>query len=181
MNKKTKKVLIVIQAFGVPWNIWSNLKLAEIALRQVKSFDDSVEVYIYTQLDVQFDSGEMVGIKVIRIKEKEGVPPSTICLMESAVEFAIKNEIKDIYLVCAGWLHVFRCYNDLKDSIDEVGSSIKLHICSESLDYFSSDWVKDRLNTQFRTRSLLAWYCWEIPIRILYFLSPKWYKKIVRR
>lgn len=182
MKKKTKKVLIVIQAFGAPWSIWANIMLAQIALKKAREFDESVEIYIFTQLDIQFDPNDIVGIKIVRIKEQEGVPPSTLCLMEGAVGFATENDIQDIYLVCAGWLHLFRCYNDLKDSINNVEASINLHLCSESLNYASSDWVKDRrLNTQFRTRSLMAWYCWEIPIRILYFLSPKWYKKIVRR
>lgn len=168
------KMLIIVQAFGVPHSIWANELLAQIALRKISELGDS-EIYIYTQLDIQFRDKDIEGVKKVeRINERPGKPPSTFRIVRGAVDYAIKNKIGEIYLVCAGRLHGWRCGRDLVEVVKEMNCSADIHFCQESLIYPKSSWVSAD-STQVRTQSLLKWYSWEIPLRIM----PFWMYKII--
>lgn len=165
-NTEGRRVGIVPQAFGAPWNIRSNKLIAEIAFQKSCFFGGAS---IYTQADVQFFGKNISGINVERVAEIAGHPPVTIKLMREAIIWAIRHELKELWLVCAE-PHYKRCWRDLNNANKEAGFPVEVFICEELFKYPLGVWFC--LNsTQKRTQTKGSWYLREYPLNVI----PFWF------
>ena len=160
------KAGIVAFAFGVPWNIRSNQRIAGIA--ENKAIDLSAPVY--TQKDVHIDL-----ISAVTYTEEElGHPPPSLRMARGAVRWACTRRITDLWVVAAR-PHISRCMRDLIKAVEQSGRQISIHVCQEEIDQFPEDLWFCLNSTQPRTRSRQAW---ERRERIFRYL-PFWLYKIV--
>ena len=152
MKEKKKKAGIIAFAFGAPHNIPSNKALAEIALKKAKELD----AIIFTQYDVSLDE----NFNVVRPNEIMNCPPTTYELSFKAIEWAKKNEIRELWIVAAPY-HTFRCLRDLHYVAWEKNFKVEIKTCDEVKNF--TDWFS-RKSMQWWTQSSLHWWLRELPI-----------------
>ncbi len=143
---------IVPFAFGVPWMILSNHRIALIASKKAHKLGAPV----YTQLDIRIEA----GIEVEFTEEQPGNPPPTLRFARGAVQWALRKNLTDLWIVAAK-PHLWRCVRDLTCAIQEEKAQIKIHVCEEINQYpedewFCADsmqeWTQSRKNWQSRER-----------------------------
>jgi len=160
------KTGILAFAFGAPETILSNQRIASIASKKASELGVSV----YSQLDI----GRIINntdIEVEITKEKPGKPPSTLRLVQGAVEWARRKAITDIWIVAAK-PHLWRCIRDLTYTIQEAKLEIKIHICEEIEQYPENEWFCSD-STQKRTQSRKNWERREWIIKLIPFFIYK--------
>jgi len=160
-----KKSGVLAQAFGVPRTIKSNRMIAEIASRKAETLGAPV----FTQKDILVKP----GINVTYCREKPGFPPPTLRICREAVQWAQKNGIEEIWVVCAQ-PHLWRVKRDLEYAIRETKVAITVWICDEIFNHKEKDWYSPD-STQKRVRSRKDWIRRE---QILMLLPMFIYKRV---
>ncbi len=173
---KNKEAVIVF-AFGCPSRIESNIILSYIALNKVKELEEKNKVaIIFTQYDVAIPE-ENIKVKVVRPNEIMNNPFTTYELSIKAIEWAVKNEIKKLWIVAAP-CHFTRCLRDITYVTEQKKAKIKFQTCQEIYQKtYSNDWFC-KGSKEWWTRS--SWLWW--PREIMLLLTPIYfYKKITTK
>lgn len=150
-------------AFGVPETILSNRRIASIASQKARELGAPV----YTQLDIHIDD----GVEVEFTEEQPGNPPPTLRFARGAVEWAMRKNLTDLWIVAAK-PHLWRCVRDLTHAIREAKAQIKIHVCEEIECYPEDEWFCAD-STQERTQSRKNWKGRERVIKFMPFFVYK--------
>ena len=139
---------IVAFAFGVPWSILPNVRIAEIA----SELSRELEAPIYTQLDVRPDEGLVVEYT----EEEPGSPPPTLRIARGAVQWAKQNGLTELWVVAAK-PHLWRVLRDVREANKEVHANLGI-FCRHSLidQYLEYSWFTPN-SAQEHTRSSELW------------------------
>jgi hypothetical protein len=167
---KSNKIGIVAFAFGTPWNILSNIKIADIAMNESGWSCGEQKFPIYTQADLVFEN----SVDATYILQKGDDPPPTLRIAQAAVRWAIHNTISELRIVCAE-PHLWRCRRDLKRVVKESGYTIIKISWSKEIEKIPGDVWFCPDSTQERTRSRKAWNKRERILKIM----PFWLYKMV--
>lgn len=160
-----KKTGIVAFAFGVPWTILSNRRIAQIASQKSRE----LKARVYTQLDVRVEN----DIVVDYTDEEPGNPPPTLRIARGAVQWAKRHGLTELWVVAAK-LHLWRCKRDLTQTVREAGVQIAVRVCKEIEQFPENEWFCQD-STQSRARSRKNWQNRE---RILKFIPFFIYKHV---
>ena len=143
-----KQALIVAFAFGKPYSILSNRRIAEIAIKKAKELDAE----IFTQYDVLIKAD--LEFQYIDKINKE--VPTTLGLARKAVEYAVKEKYKNIW-VAAALPHLSRCMRDMWCVIHELKVvGLNVFVCEGSEQYPENEWYCVD-SEQKHTRSKEEW------------------------
>jgi hypothetical protein len=139
---------VVAFAFGVPWTIIPNLRIAEIASQLSRELDAP----IYTQLDVRPDRGLVVEYA----EEAPGSPPPTLRIARGAINWAKQNWLTDLWVVAAK-PHLWRALRDVREANKEAHMSLGILCPHSQIDqYLEYSWYAPA-STQEHTRSREQW------------------------
>ncbi len=158
---------IVAFAFGAPYTILSNRRIARIASRKAYELDAPV----YTQLDVNIE----LGIKVEHTEEELGNPPPTLRIARGAVQWAKQRRLAVLWVVAAK-PHLWRVLRDLNQAICEAGENIYVRTCEEIEQYPEESWFCPN-STQKRTQSRKNWDWREKILKLVPFFV---YKRVAK-
>ena len=162
-----EKVGIVAFAFGVPHTIKANRHIAKIASKKALEF----HAQVYTQSDISIDALGF-DIEVTYAKEEFGNSPPTLRIARGAVQWAIQNRLRGLWVVAAE-PHLIRALRDLRRAADEAGvGQIDIRTCREVFDYIKDFWFCPD-SIQERTRSHKTWNKRERILRLLPFFIYK--------
>ncbi len=160
---------MVAFAFGAPsWTLPNSL-IAGIATEKARELGAP----IYTQQDIDLVVYIARGGKVEYIKEKSGKPPSTLRMARSAIRWAKKLKIKELWVV-ATRPHHWRCVRDLEEAALEKKLNTEIRVCHEIMKVPFDNWFSES-STQKRARSFKAWEIRERTLRSL----PFWLYKLI--
>jgi hypothetical protein len=142
---------IVAFAFGQPWYVLPNLRILESAQKR----SVQMQAPIFTQLDIGIDESDFC-VTFATQKKTDG-PPPTLRIAREAVQWAIKNGITQLWVICAR-PHWWRCKRDLRFAIREakMKGRIKARTPVEIMDSERRQWFTLK-STQPRTRSFREW------------------------
>lgn len=151
-------------AFGAPKTILSNHRIANITLKKARE----LEAPVYTQLDICIDD----GIEVEFIEEQPDNPPPTLRLARSAVLWAKRKNLTELWIVAAK-PHLWRCIRDLTCAVREINLQINIHVCEEIEQYPENEWFCVN-SIQKRTQSSGNWESREQIIKLMPFFLYKY-------
>ncbi len=138
---------VVAFAFGTPYTILANRRIAQIASQKARELDAPV----YTQRDVLIQP----GIEVQYAGEQPGKPPPTLRIARASVAWARQRSLRVLWIVAAK-PHLWRVLRDVRRAVLELGVEIIIHACDEIEQYTEDSWFC-RNSTQERVRSLKIW------------------------
>ena len=160
------KIGVIAFAFGTPFSISPNVRIACIARKKARELNAS----IYTQQDVRLITTSPVEYT----DEEHNNPPPTLRIARGAIKWAVRNGIQELWVVAAK-PHAWRAMRDLRMARREAGASIEINLCLEEIDQYPADSWFSLDSTQERTRTHQAWRNRELILRYL----PFWiYKRV---
>lgn len=158
---------IVAFAFGVPYAIGSNQRIAQIASQKARE----LEAPVYTQADIRVDSGIVVEYTI----EEQGNPPPTLRMARGAVQWAKRQGLIELWIVAAK-PHLWRVFRDLEEAVRELGDKMRVRACKEIERFPYDSWFCPD-SAQARTRSRAVWGVREKILKLM----PFWlYKHIAK-
>jgi hypothetical protein len=163
--KKETKEGVVGFAFGKPRSIPANNYISMIVCRKSRELDAPV----FTQFDVLILDPT---IKVSYATEYVHKTPTTYEVAYQAIDWALKNEIKKLWVVMAP-CHLARCFRDIDYVAEQKKAEIEFEICQE---IYSKEYRKDwfcKRSQQWWTRSWWQWW----PRELLLLLTPIFFYK----
>ena len=142
---------IVAFAFGQPWYVLSNLRIQWSAMQR----SNQMQAPIFTQSDIKID--EQKFDVTFATQKKEESPPPTLRIAREAVQWAIRHDINQLWIICAK-PHWWRCHRDLHFAIREakMKGKIKARTPVEIMTAERMSWFTLK-STQARTRSFPEW------------------------
>lgn len=154
---------VVAFAFGLPETIMPNQIIAFLAMQKAQE----LEAPVYTQAGIRIDP----GIEVELTKEEVGKPSPTLRMARSAVEWAKRHALRELW-ISAAMPHLWRCKRDLERSVRAAGNEITVHSCKEIEEYPEYIWFT--LNsTRPYTRSREAWEKRDAKLKLMPFCLYK--------
>ncbi|MBI2024599.1 MAG: hypothetical protein HYT03_00710 [Candidatus Harrisonbacteria bacterium] len=154
---------IVAFAFGAPWTIRSNRRIAEIVAKKAQELNAPV----YTQLDIHVEQ----SIQVEYTQEDPGNPPPTLRIARGTVRWAERHGLTELWVVAAK-PHLWRALRDVQQAVREAGAGIEIHACKEIEQYPEDSWFCSD-STQDRVRSRKAWRKRELILSLMPFCVYK--------
>jgi hypothetical protein len=139
---------VVAFAFGTPYSLLSNVKLADIA--SIKALEENAP--IYTQKDIRLHTSALVEY----VDQESDRPPSTLRIARGAVKWAQRNGLHILWVVAAE-PHIWRALRDLKMAVLENGADIEIRVCQEEINRYTEDTWFCLDSTQERVRTRKAW------------------------
>ena len=168
---------VVAFAFGAPWNILANWRIADIATLKARELGFSAigmnYAMIFTQWDIRIDIPDWMKSNTVYIEEEPKSPPPILRIARWAVQAAKKRGLKELWVVAAR-PHLRRCIRDTRFAIREADAQIKVRICEEIFNHPREEWFCSE-STQERVRSFWKWW----PRERILLAMPMWlYKRV---
>lgn len=152
---------VVAFAFGMPWDVPANRRIAEAAMRKALEFSAP----IFTQKDMCIlrnyrGHGDCFDVTRILEGNWRSGPPSTLQMTREATRWAVERGINHILIVAAD-PHAVRCCRDMRLALAEANEK---NIVVELVSFIESDgtlpkegWFRPN-SPQFRMR--FRWFWW---------------------